>query len=410
MAMKCLNRLKAYFIPIAILLLWWGFAFQQNSTKTNLTITRSELATTPAPLLEILSPLKRETLKDALAGNYELMTKLIADWDIDARLLESRGVLQAKRLNRKDYIKAQLIGRQLKKDVVKPFQAKTILDDFGKGLDLDKPLTKFLPQTYVAATFLLTLASPEQIVAIPQGLREQTEFFPKKLTDQIPMDIDRYNGEKLFREKPDVAFVANYSHAHTLHALQSQGIHLFTFKHFETIPEIQDALVRTGHIINRSLEADLLNLFIEASLLAIDNRVLAFNEHLSEQGIHNPRILYLNYRSQYSLPTARTLTGKLLNRMGVQTLAHNPEKQMEWFVPIYQEQIYRLDPEYLIVASAYPQKMPAHIKEDKVMSQLTAVKNHRTAFIDDSVQQSPTQYVVLAYYDLFQAITTAHYP
>lgn len=410
MAIKCFNRFKAYFIPFAILLLWWGFAFQQNSTKTNLTITRSELATTPAPLLEILSPLKRETLKDALAGNYELMTKLIADWDIDARLLESRGVLQAKRLNRKDYIKAQLIGRQLKKDVVEPFQAKTILDDFGKGLDLDKPLTKFLPQTYVAATFLLTLASPEQIVAIPQGLREQTEFFPKKLTDQIPMDIDRYNGEKLFREKPDVAFVANYSHAHTLHALQSQGIHLFTFKHFETIPEIQDALVRTGHIINRSLEADLLNLFIEASLLAIDNRVLAFNEHLSEQGIHNPRILYLNYRSQYSLPTARTLTGKLLNRMGVQTLAHNPEKQMEWFVPIYQEQIYRLDPEYLIVASAYPQKMSAHLNEDKVMSQLTAVKNHRTAFIDDSVQQSPTQYVVLAYYDLFQAITTAHYP
>lgn len=410
MAVKCLTQFKVYFTSIAIILLWWGFAFRQDIQEKNNQPAKTESTQTRAPLLEILSPLKRDTLKEALAGNYDLMTQLIADWDIDAQLLESRGVVAAKRLNRRQYVKAQLIGRQLKKQIKQDFHASVVRDDFGNELRLDKPLSKFLPQTYVAATFLLTLAQPEQIVAIPSGLRDQTQFFPKTLTDQIALDIDRYNGEKLFHEKPDVAFVANYSHAHTLHALQSQGIQLFTFKHFETIPEIQSALAKTGQVINRPLEADLLNLFIEASLLAIDNRILAFNAHLDEQGIHNPRILYLNYRSQYSLPTTRTITGKLLDRMNVHTLSHVSEKQLEWFIPIYQEQIRRLDPDYLIVASAYPEQMRGHLHEDDVMRELSAVKANRVAFIDDAVQQSPTQYVVLAYYDLFHAIATAHSP
>lgn len=401
---------KVYLISLALILLWWGFAFQPTDENITPLEQKTENLQTNAPLLEILSPLNRETLREALAGDFELMTKLIADWDIDARLLESRGVHLAKRLDRRQYIKAQLIGRQLKKSFEPSFHKHIVFDDLGKGLDLQKPLTRFLPQTYVAATFLLTLAPTNQIVAIPKGLREQTHFFPKNLTDQIPLDIDRFNGEKLFREKPDVAFVANYSHPQTLNALQSQGVPLFTFKHFETIPEIQAGLARTGEIINRPLEADLLNLFIEASLLAIDNRVLAFNEHLNEQGIRNPRILYLNYRSQYSQPTSRTFTGQLLDRMGINMLTCRSTQSLEWFIPIYQEQIRMLNPDYLIVASAYPEHMPSYLHDDAVMRELNAVKMKRTSYIDDSVQQSPTQYVILAYYDLFQAITKAHYP
>jgi len=408
--MNFFKQFKGYFISITLLLLWWSFAFRHSFDLSSQAAPQPNLVHIPAPLLEILSPLQRDTLKEALGGDFSLMTKLIADWDIDAQLLESRGVLQAKRLSRKKYIKAQLIGRQLKKNRKRVFQTQTIYDDLGVGLNLEKPLTKFLPQTYISATFLLTLAPTEQIVAIPSGLRDQTQFFPRQMTDKIPLDIDRYNGEKLFLVKPDVAFVANYSHAHTLHALHSQGIPLFTFKHFETILEIQSALTRTGQVINRPLEADLLNLFIEASLLAIDNRVLAFNVHLNEQGIHNPRILYLNYRSQYSLPTSRTLTGKLLERMNIQLLSQLSEKQSEWFVPIYQEQIRRLDPDFLIVASAYPDRMAAHLQEDEAMKELTAIKANRIAFIDDAVQQSPTQYVILAYYDLFDAMKTAYSP
>lgn len=408
--MNFFKRFKGYFISFALLVLWWSFAFHQSFDPSSPIATPPKLAHSPAPLLEMLSPLKRDTLKEALSGDFSLMTKLIIDWDIDAQLLESRGVFQAKRLSRKEYMKAQLIGRQLKKKIEKGFSSQTVYDDFGLGLNLEKPLTKFLPQTYIAATFLLTLAPAEQIVAIPSGLRDQTQFFPRQLTDKIPLDIDRFNGEKLFQVKPDVAFVANYSNAHTLHALQSQGIPLFTFATFETIPEIQSGLLRTGQVINRPLEADLLNLFIDASLMAIDNRVLAFNAHLNEQGIHNPRILYLNYRSQYSLPTSRTLTGKLLERMNVQLLSQLSEKQAEWFVPIYQEQIRRLDPDFLIVASAYPDRMAIHLHDDEVMKELTAVKTNRIAFVDDAIQQSPTQYVILAYYDLFNAMTSAYSP
>jgi iron complex transport system substrate-binding protein len=144
--------------------------------------------------------------------------------------------------------------------------------------------------------------------------------------------------------------------------------------------------------------------------MAIDNRMLAFNEHLNEQGVKNPRIMYLNFRSQYSLPSARTLTGKMLDRLGIQTMTHLTANEQDWFVPIYQEQIKRMDPEYLIVASAYPNQMAEHLEEDEVMSELTAFKTHRTTYIDDAVQQSPTQYVILAYFDLYHAITKAHCP
>ncbi len=42
----------------------------------------------------------------------------------------------------------------------------------------------------------------------------------EELTNRIPLNIDRYNSEKLYMANPQVAFVAHYSHPSVLQALR----------------------------------------------------------------------------------------------------------------------------------------------------------------------------------------------
>lgn len=420
MSKKIAATVTGYFAICAIILGWWLIAFKP-AIKDEIGRTENSFGLQEAPfppLFKSLSPLRRETLQAGLAGDISLMMKLIADWDLDAQILETQGLAKAKRLSRSDYIRSQVLGRQLKnasarelQELSDLFQSKAVRDDNGQEIGIDPPFQRFLPQTYVAASFLLALADPAQIVAIPRGLRDQVHIYPNALTKQIPLDIDRHNAEKLYAAKPQLAFVAHYSHPSTIQALRSQGIQLFTLKNIETIPEISDALIRVGHVINRPLEAELLKLFIEASMLAIDNRLLALNLQFSEQQQTSPRLLFLNYHTQYSAPTDKTLTGQLLNRIGIQDLMSKiAVRKKGWTIQLEQEQIINLNPDCLIIAATNNESLKKQILEDPAFKQLPAFQNKRVFFVDQFVQESPCQYIVLAYYDIYEALALSRFP
>lgn len=405
-----------YFGALFLIVLWWSAAFQGSTQAPNDLLSLNPIKpAAKTSILPLLSPLKRDVLNEALRGDFSLMTKLIAEWDIDAQMMQAQGLRTVKRLPKDSYVKAQLLGRQLKKSsneelkaLHQAYRKPVIHDALKKPFDLKDPPQKFLPQTYIAATFLLALTSTDNIVAIPKGLREQKSFFPAAVTDKVNLDIDRYNAEKLFKCRPDIAFVSHYSHPNTLQALKSQGIQLFTVKSLETIPEIQETLVEIGHVINRPLEAELLNLFIEASMLAIDNRVVALNLQFDQDSKH-PKVLFLNHHIQYSIPTGKTLTGQLLARAGLSL--YTPKGNFnDWSLTVEQEQILKFDPDCLIIASPNGESPAGSFLKERAFKQLNAVKNGRVYFVDEQVQQSPTQFVVLAYYDLFQALASAYPP
>lgn len=401
--------MKRLFLPLSFagILCWWGVAFKSAPQTQPVRIIEAHQPSTPQlPLFSSLTQLHRDELQKALAGNTSLMAKMIADWDVDAQLIEDAGYNHTKRLPGKSYLRSQVLGRMLTQSkprrlerLREQMRAKSVTDDAENTLDLAKAPRRFLPQTYGAASFLLALQDPKQIVALPRGLREQTQLFPVEVTSQVPIDVDRFNSEKLYLAKPDVAFIAHYSHPAMVDALRSQGIPLFTITKLDTIEDIKNALMKLGQVINRSFEAELMAIFMDAALLAIDNRMMA----LKEAKKASARILFVNYHNQFSLPGARTLTGQLLQRAGISQMMAGTS--FDWLIPIDQESIVNFNPDCLIVATTNRQEAKTQLQQNPALSHLPVVQNQKVVFVDENIQQFPSQHIVLAYFDIYQAIT-----
>lgn len=422
MKKKILSTVSLYTFATAAIFCWWYFAFlfpSPNKTLEKPVETLNKTLRIPPPqYLSYLSSLDRSLIQNALSGDIKIMTTLMADWDVDARILEKHGLLNVKRLPREKFLKAQMIGRKLLncnsrelQELREKFCSKTIIDDNGLSFDVAVSFQKFLPQTYISASFLLALTEPKNIVAIPQGFRNQKDLYPQLLTDRIPLDINRYNSERIYQSKPDIAFVAHYSHPSTLQALSNQGVPLFTLKSIDTIPEITNAINRIGHIVQRPFEAELLTLFMKSAMLAIDNRLLAMSHAVIEEH-DTPRIMFLQHFSQFSLPTEKTITGQLLERFDSQKFTFvslHKNRRNEWMIPIEQEQIVNINPDCLIVATSNGDLLKEQLKCNPAFSSLSAIKNNNIYFID-ATPQAPTQYVILAYYDIAEVIVKATSP
>lgn len=379
--------LKVYGLGTALVIGWWFLAFKPNNFTPH-PFSEQIFCDNTSIDVPLLSPIKRDILQEALGGNFPLMTRLMLEWDFDAQILQSQGLDHIKRMPSDQLLRSQLIGRRLK-----------------QAIPNKKKADRYLPQTFASASFLLALTSPDEIVALPKRLREQKQVYPQALTDKITLDIERYHSEKIFQEKPKVAFVAHYSHPSTLQALKNQGIQLYMMKSLNTLSDIAKEILCVGQIISRPLEAELLKLFMDAALTAIDNRLAALKLSFANNQAAR-RILFLNYHQSFSIPTQKTLTGQLLERIGIEemTQALTKEKKHEWALPIPKESIIHLDPYCLIIAAENIEALENEIRRDPALNQLSAVRNNRLFFVDQDIQQSPSQYIVLAYHDLVRTL------
>jgi len=412
MPKKARTILTIYLTAATLIAGWWLLAFNSADKKNSpsqLSLSRSSpLPTQPTPsLLKYISPLERVTLHQALAGDFSLMTKLISEWDVDAQILQSFGIASAKRISQENYLRVQLLNRLLNHSspeelhaLCNLFRAESVYDDNHLPFALQKPYARVLPQTHSSASILLAIAQPEQITAIPGGMRKQTHIFPLSITSKVSLDIESYSSERLYRSRPELAFVAQYSHPSTIEALKNQGIELFNINEIDTLDQINNALLRIGNIVNRPMEAELLTLFIDAAMQTIDNRFIASNFNAFNQEMA-PRILMLNYRSRYSTPTSKTLAGQLMQRAGISLYAKDCSA---WSLPLDQEQIVNINPDCMIIAAANQELLKPHVEEDPAFQNITAIRNKQLHMIDDDVQQFPSQYIVLAYFDLFNAL------
>lgn len=413
------SRLKVYGPALAIIIIWWTLAFGTKPPSlqpTELSLSHSSPqnateATSSASSIDI----QRDSLKQALAGDFALMMRLITDWDVDAQLLQAKGFNDIERLPSSDFLRAQMLGRALmspyKNELVrlqKESNIHDVIDDTNNKISLKIKYRRFLPQTYAAASFLLALVSPSQIVALPSRLREQIELYPKSVTDQIFLDIDRFNAEKLFEADPEIAFVARYSHPSTLQALRNQGIQLYMMEDLNTLQAITNELMNIGRLVARPIEAELMKLFLFSASMALDNKLLLLKNQYIKINKPLPTLLYVNHHHNFSIPTFKTLTGHFLQKMASWdiTLKHAEEHGLHemWTIPIDREHIVNLNPDCLIVATEHPQAIEKQILQDSALQQISAVRNRNIYFISESIQQSSCQYILLAYYDLIDAL------
>ncbi len=410
-----MQKLSLYFTPVLFIFGWWYcafFGFENALSTPSLKKPPNKKTLTVPHFFSYLSPMPREQIQEALSGNIELMTKMMRDWDLDAQILESQGVQEIRRLQRSAFIRAQMIGRKLIEQDTGELQSlqaqlrkNVIFDDLGVPFKKEKQLNRFLPQTFVSASFLLALASPDEIVALPHGMRDQVALYPRSLTNQIQLDTDRTLSEALYQTRPNIAFIADYSHPATLETLTSQGISLFALNSMNTVDQIESAIQRIGGVINRSLEAEVLSLFMESAMLAIDNQLIARHHDFSKDQ-PPPKVMFLNYYSHYSAPTEKTITGQLLKRLEnlhFTFLPKNHGSSRLWSIPVEYEQIVSSDPDCMIISSSDSQSLQEMIKNERAFKDLSARRTDHIHFIDDTTQ-APTQYIILAYYDLAQAL------
>lgn len=383
-----IEKLKVY-IPIILFILgWWVFAFKEVTPAGSQRLQCSKSSHPDEGKLNDLIPrTSRKSIQQALAGDISLMTALITAWDIDAQVLCSKG-LAVKRLSSDLFLKSHKLGRFLKT---------------SRQREEPRPNRSFLPQTYMAASFLLALTTPAEIVALPASLRDQTQMYPLELTSQIPLDIDRENSEKIYLKNPEIAFVAHYSHPTTVEALQNQGIAIHTMNDPLSIDDISLELVSVGSLIDRKAEAELMAIFIEGAMLHLDNTLAELTARYHENHISLPKILFLYYYKHFLVPTKKNLTGQLLHRLGdfdaSLPFAAKTGNEAGWTVPIDKENLFQIDPDFLIIADKVGQASEMGLHKIHEFQQLRALQP-QVYFVDEAVQQSPSQYLVLAYFDI----------
>jgi len=377
-----------YVVLSAAIFSWWFLALSPESDADFSVpipvITASRLQ------LPMISPIDRGDLKSALSGDISLITRLMADWDLDAQILEAQGIIGVQRLPQQNFIRGQMLGRHLQT------QKPKIHSD------------KYLPQTYAAASMLFALLSADQIAALPTGMRQQSELFSKKLTDQIPLDLDRYNTEKLYIERPKMAFAAPYSDPASIQSLKNQSIPLYFMPSVASCQEIMDHLVCVGKAVHQSEKGELLALFMESALAAIDNRMKALQSIIVENG-GPPKVLFLHDFLHYSTPAPHSLTGQLLCRLNLldSSIKNMMLPEHLWTVPMTQEKIVEFAPEVLIVSSYDSESSWKRLNSLSAFRKVPALSTQKVFFVDSEVQQYPSQLLVLAYFDLFQAYAAA---
>jgi iron complex transport system substrate-binding protein len=392
-----------YITLFAFVLGWWYLAFHSSTIPSDVVISPRQISLAEiSPSSPYLNPLSRSKLHQALLGDTELMISLMAEWDTEARLLTTCVNSDIQRLPNDKYLKAQLLGRRIQarkygvETTPYPEQFYDISDDAGI-IHKTKQRERFLPQTYVAASFLLALTDPQQIVALPRGFRDLNEMFPKELLNRIPVDCGAYQTETLLKLSPDLAFVAPYSMPSTRQVLAEQGVELFTISNINTLEEVQDALIRVGEIAGKPEEAELLSLFMEAAVYALDNRLLVAPKRHWE-------VLYLNHFSKFSVPTRHTLMGSILSRLRINDFPLFNFSERRWQIPVEHEKLVRLNPQAIILSATSGTELKDLLMQHPAFRNIPAVKKGQIFTLAACVQDSPSQFAVLAYYDIVNAL------
>lgn len=365
--MRCISN-HFYLILLGIIIPWWWLAFHLEWQHSSPLL----LAQYEFPEIADLSILDRSLLHRALSGDVALMSRFVRNWNDDATILKNRGISGIEQL---------------------PNDAYTFSQHFpALPRESDRLSQRFLPHTHFAATLLLTLLPPSHIVALPSGMRNQKDLYSQELMQQIPLNAERYCNEQIYQQSPNCAFVASYSDPAMLKMLKKQGINLSVVNPITALSDIEAPLLKIGRICQCPLKARFLMIFMKAAMMNLDNRLRA----LGQERRGSSSLVYVNAYHQLSIPTTKSLNGQLLKRAcsqyGIATCPI-PESDSAWSIPFGQEQIRLVNPDYLIISTMHRSRK---LDFDKP-----------TFYLDAVIQDSPTQYLVLAYFDICTILSLA---
>lgn len=399
-----------YVILGGFIFIWWLLAFRSETSSYTLTFSSPQtFFISNTTLFKALSPLDRQTLKNALAGDFSLAIHLIEAWDEDAQFLITKGFKNISRIEKEKLFQAKILATLIcdsSKEALHSLNSKISLKDDKEFITkIHHRHARFLPQTYTAASFLLAIADPQEIVALPKGMRQLTQIYSQEQMNQIPLDVEKLSCEGLYLQKPDLVLIAPYSNPSSLSSWKNQKLPLFCTGSLNSIEEITKALLTVGHVTNHLVQAQLLAIFLEAAFLTIDNRLEVFSNSI-DMPCNDLKLLYLKYHQHFFIPTPHSLEGKILQRLFSHCKMFKgpliPQSD-EWIHSFEKEQITAFNPDIFFIS--LPRTKDTHeFKRHNLCSLLGASK--KVCCVDEAIQSSTNQYIALAYFDLFESMTT----
>jgi ABC-type Fe3+-hydroxamate transport system substrate-binding protein len=360
-----------YFFSISLILSWWFLAFSGQLSPSS----PPAVLITPSPCNQLKSPrvVDREKLKKALNGDINLMCALIAEWDVEAESLISKGIPSIQRLPRDD-----------------------IKQVFALWQSHEEPVCgTYYPQTYLASGILMALVPEEKILALPSGFRLQYSLIPKERTDLIPFDADPFHLEAIGNTENITAFISPYSHPNAVLAMQQRSIPTVNLGAVQTPEDVKKAILQVGESVGAKKKSLILTQFIESAIMAMHNHLASLSNDPP------PNVLYLNCRTFFSAPNLSTLTGNMLKQLNInQSLAIGDTG--DWEIPLEIEDILKINPDCLILSTPHNEQTL-----QPPLSELKAFKNQRVFFVDKNIQETPSQHFLLGYFDLYDILAEA---
>ncbi len=332
-----------HWVVIFFLLYWSCVALTTHSSPPH-----PKAATTIQ--LTPFQPLIRDQIHQALNGDTTIMKELILSWNEESPHLT-----------------------QEEFTFVQTWQEEVIASQ-----------KRIFPHSYAAASFMLALTPSDWIMALPEGLRYQTELFSPEITSAITKNTNTYDAEKLYLCPPDLTFVATYSNPQFIQTLNTLDIPFCYLNNEMSCAGIQKSILKVGEKIGCENRARLMALFVKSALEAIDKRFYFWNK---EHPDFHPVVTF--YDEGWSLPTTQSLTGELISRANLNCALSS---SYQWYEPCNLEAIHTLNPDKLIIVSSPDLK--------------TNLPPFTTSLIDRTLQKSPTQHIVLAYFDLLSAVVS----
>lgn len=388
-----------YFVVTTSISLWWLLAFQNPIANENSfsSIPKKE-KTFNFSELDFLR-LNRHEIKEALEGNWELMSDLISQWEVASEYLEQKGISYLKRLNREDFVFSQLINRRLKKGDIPQERQSILIDKVGQPIDLTSSFKRIYPQTYHSAEILLALSDINKIVALSEGFKKQGFIQSNEKTKLVPFDLSFWNIDKIYEAHPEIAIVAEYSHPSLLQILKKQGVQLYFQKPIEKLTDLENSIIDMGLLCEEPLKAHLLNIFIKAVLNAIDNK-----REIYLKDFDYDKVLILQYYSKHSLPLEHSLMNDFIKRIGFHKTISQEKRSDNTKTPFSEEEIINFNPQYLLIVTEKNEGKLNYFYRKKYASHIDAAMNRKIFLLDEEVQQTSSQFAVLAYYDLNQCL------
>ncbi|NGX57909.1 MAG: hypothetical protein K940chlam3_00808 [Chlamydiae bacterium] len=355
-----------YFTPLLFIFAWWICAFTEYSD----TASRQVLPVTQkAPFHSEVTPIDRDKLFRALNGDFDLMTRLIVEWDLEAQILEEKGYPGIRRLEREKIL--------------------ALLRDDSRN---EKGTSEsFFPQTYLSAGILLALIDETKITSLPRGIRNQNHIYASQKLQNITYNADPRSLETIGNGDHTLAFISPYSQPCTIQVMEQRGIPMVDLGSVTTEADLKQAIVTVGQNVHTESKAFILSSFIDATLFALDN-------HLATRKNRDSEILYVNHHTTFSAPNQKTLTGNFLKRLKINETLFEKQND-DWGIPLEIEDIVALDPDCIIFSGDSNSLQPLNS-----LSELQAAKNGQVYFVDQATQETQSQHCLLGYYDLYDIL------